>query len=276
MAIKNILVAFNGTDSSEAALRTAILMHRKYGCHVTGLLVHAGQRERLSTHSLVPESVRQTISQAVANLEQEVEKRFREIVGDSIDGENLHWISLFGNSDATVANYARLYDLTLVGRYDAIHGNESMELHPEQIALKSGRPVLVIPRGHAPEHIKETAVIAWDGHRSATRAVTDAMQLLESKQKVDVVSIEDGSGRAPLDGIDVAIALERHGINVERIRREAKSRKKGAEILTYCNKVDAGMLVMGACEHSVFRERLMGGTTQYVLSHANLPVLISH
>lgn len=109
MAIKNILVAFNGSESSEAAVRTAILMHKKHGCHVTGLLVHAGQREKLSTHSWVPENVRATIAAKVHEIEQEFEAKFRAIVHDEIAPDLLHWISLFGNADATVAKYARMY-----------------------------------------------------------------------------------------------------------------------------------------------------------------------
>lgn len=276
MAIKNILVAFNGTESSEAAAHMAVLMYRKYGCHVTGLMVHAGQREKLSQHSWVPENVRQTIAGGVGEIEQGAEAQFRRIVEQAVPDDHLHWISLFGNSDATVAKYARMYDLTLVGRYDAVDGQSHLELHPEGIALKSGRPVLVVPRGHRPERIHETAVVAWDGQRAATRAVTDAMQILETKQRVDVLSIEDGSVRAPLAGIDVAMALSRHGIEVERIRKPQKTGETGPDILAYCEEVDAGLLVMGACEHSAFRERLFGGTTQFILTHARLPVLISH
>jgi nucleotide-binding universal stress UspA family protein len=276
MAIKNILVAYNGSESSEAAVGTAMLMHAKHGCHVTGILVHAGQREKLTTHSWVPENVRSLIAEKVHALEEQHEAGFRALVGDKIPEDQLHWITLFGNSDATVAKYACMYDLTLVGRYDAVEGHADLELHPEEIALKSGRPVFVIPRGHAPAVITEKAVVAWNGQRAVTRAVTDAMQILETKQKVDVVSIEDGSVRPPLDGIGIATALTRHGVAVDRVRLNHEGGKIGAEILSYCDKVGAGMLVMGAYEHSVFRERLMGGTTQYVLRHANLPVLMSH
>ncbi|WP_323766950.1 universal stress protein [Marinovum sp.] len=276
MTIKNILVAFNGTPGSVAALRTAILMHGKHGCHVTGLLVHAGQRETLSANAWVPSNVREAIAAKVREVERQKEAQFRELAGDAVPGDQLHWITLFGQSDATVARYARMYDLTLVGQYDAIQGHEHLELHPDQIAVKSGRPVFVIPRDHAPERIREIAVIAWDGRRTATRAVMDAMHLLESKQQVHVLSIDDGSLRPPLEGIDVETALGRHGVQVERVIRPAKRGQAAADILAYCQEVGAGMLVMGAYEHSVFRERLIGGTTQQVLDKAPLPILMSH
>lgn len=276
MTIKNILVAFNGTPSSIAALSTAMLMHGKHGCHVTGLLVHAGQREMLSANAWVPSNVREAIATSVREVERQKEAQFRELAGNALPADKIHWITLFGQSDATVARYARMYDLTLVGQYDPIDGREDLELHPDHIALKSGRPVFVIPRDHAPDYIREIAVIAWDGRRTATRAVMDAMQLLESKQKVHVLSIDDGSLRPPLDGIDLETALGRHGVQVERVLRPARRGQTAADILGYCKEVGAGMLVMGAYEHSVFRERLIGGTTQHVLANAPLPILMSH
>lgn len=276
MAIMNILVAYNGSESSEAALHTGILMHQKYGCHLTGLLAHAGQHEKLSRHSWVPESVRQTIADQISKNEKDTEAKFHALAEKEVAGDKLHWISLYGNSDATAAKYARMYDLTLVGRYDAVEGPAHLELHPEDIALRSGRPVLVIPRGHRPERIHETAVVAWDGQRAAARAVTDAMQILETKQRVDVLSIDGGSVRNPLKGIDVATSLARHGIEVERVRKSPGGGKTGAEILAYCEEAGAGLLVMGTYEHSVFRERLLGGITNYILRNATLPVFLSH
>ncbi|SCZ62164.1 Universal stress protein family protein [Epibacterium ulvae] len=276
MAIKNILVAFNGTQSSEAAVSAAVLMHKKYNCHVTGILVHSGQREQLSANSWVPENVRETITAKVKEMEETVHDQFIAFAGNDIAADQVHWISLFGNADATVASYARMYDLTVVGRYDAIHGQEHLELHPEAIALKSGRPVLVVPRGHHPGQIRETAVVAWDGRRAAARAVMDAMQLLETKQKVSVVSVSDGTLRDALEGIDIKTALTRHGIDVARVKKPQSKQKTAQDILQHCEDVSAGLLVMGAYEHSPFRERIFGCNTHYILKNAQLPVLIAH
>ena len=40
MAIKNILVAYNGTESSDCAVRLGLLMANKYDAHLTGVLTH--------------------------------------------------------------------------------------------------------------------------------------------------------------------------------------------------------------------------------------------
>ncbi|MEM8872594.1 MAG: universal stress protein, partial [Pseudomonadota bacterium] len=193
-----------------------------------------------------------------------------------VPAEKLHWITLYGEPDSTVAQYACMYDLTLVGKYDAVSGRDNADVHPEQIAMQSGRPVLMVPARPAEGSLHRRAVLAWDGQRAATRALNDAMQLLEADQPVDVISIGDRHVRPPLKGVDVVKALARHDVAATRIRKSEVTDSVGADLLSYCKEVDAGLLVMGAFERSVFREELFGGTTKHVLMHADLPVLISH
>ena len=47
-------------------------------------------------------------------------------------------------------------------------------------------------------------------------------------------------------------------------------------LVEHCRNVDAGLLVMGAYEHSPLREGLFGGVTQDISLGAEIPVLMSH
>lgn len=273
MSIKNLLVAFNASGTAEAALRAAIAMQRKYDAHITGLLAHQGTRELFGNKPWVSDDVRRIIARSVQEDEAKVEARFRALTADA-PPDKVHWISLSGEPDSTVAQYACLYDLTLAGRHMA-DDTVDASLHPERIALKSGRPVLVLPSDFDETALTRRAVLAWDGRRAAARALSDAMLILETRHSVDVLSIGDDV-RAPLKGADVATALARHGVAVNRVRRKQTARNHGADILAYCREVDAGLLVMGAFEHSVFREELFGGTTRHVLENLHIPLLISH
>ncbi|MCP4315031.1 MAG: universal stress protein [Hyphomicrobiales bacterium] len=276
MAIRNILVAYNGSQSSDAAVHSAVLAHEKHDAHVTGLLAHASAKSRLSHYAWVPDAVKDTLDELEATAHAGIHDKFLAAVGGRIPADKLHWIETDGDSDATVADYARMYDLTVVGRRDALQGSERLELHPDRIALKSGRPVFVVPRDHKPEKIHEHAVLAWDGHRAATRALNDAMQILETKQKVTVLSVDNGERGKELKGIDVRMSLARHGIVVEVVIVPLGNKPVGETLLDFCVEQGAGMLVMGAYEHSLFREELFGGVTRYVLENAKLPLLISH
>ena len=162
MAIKNILVAFNGSDASENALIVAAQMQKKYAAHVTGLLAHEGQRDKFANRPWVPENGREIIETAVHFEETRLQSRFREVLGTA-PKDKVHWITLAATPDRTVAQYACMYDITIVGRHVA---NEPAEtsLHPERIAMKAGRPVLVVPPFDLdPSSIDKPTVLAWGG-----------------------------------------------------------------------------------------------------------------
>ncbi|MDT0683559.1 universal stress protein [Roseicyclus sp. F158] len=276
MSVRNILVAFNATESSDAALGAALQMQEKYGAHLTGLYAHTGRIERLRHQDWVPENMRHLLGNLASEDEGQVEAAFRKTVGARVPGERLHWISQEGRSDTTVADYGRLFDITVVGRYDTVLANREIELHPDRIALRSGRPVLVVPRGWAPERIHEHAVVAWDGSRASARAVADAMQILETKTRVTVLRVASRNLTPALPGIDVEMALARHGVPVDSVTADAGRQSVGEVILQQCMNLSAGLLVMGAFERSVFREELLGGTTRHVLQNAKLPILLAH
>ncbi len=276
MSYKNILVAFNDTESSASALRCAMLMHERWGCHVTGVHAYCNQFEKLREQEWVPESMRRLIATQVEDGEGRLRDSFLAAVAERIPPEMCHWISQQGQPDAMIADYARMFDMTVVGRHDTLHSGE-LALHPDRIALKSGRGVLVVPRTWHAEHIPEHAVIAWDGHRAVTRALSEAMPMLSTKALVTVVRVRSGALGQPLQGITVETALTRHGIVVDsRTVAPRDGQDVGQEILAQCSELGAGLLVMGAYEHSVFREELLGGTTNTILRNTEIPVLLAH
>ena len=67
-----------------------------------------------------------------------------------------------------------------------------------------------------------------------------------------------------------------HGIEAELALRPAGAGGIGATILQACDDLGAGLLIMGAYEHSRFSEDLLGGTTKDILARAPLPVLMAH
>lgn len=69
--------------------------------------------------------------------------------------------------------------------------------------------------------------------------------------------------------------LQRHG--VEGIHENFPDTLPVAEtILNYCTRHDPSLLVLGAYEHSKFREDFLGGVTSDVLANTTIPVLLSH
>ncbi|MEL6841440.1 MAG: universal stress protein, partial [Pseudomonadota bacterium] len=151
-----------------------------------------------------------------------------------------------------------------------------LEIHPERVTLDSGRPVISFPAGHTGALTGRHVVIAWDGGRAAARALADAMQILDQTDTIEIVSV----GRLPfaqtLPEFDVAQFFERHDLHVTLTELPRDSRSIAHTLMDHCEKVNAGLLVMGAYEHSPLREGLIGGVTQEISSRATIPVFMSH
>lgn len=271
MTFENLLVVLNNAQASENVLRMAVQLRDRFDTHITAILAHENSNDLFERRQWLPENVRGVIEDAVTDDAVRVETRFRELF-DHVRSDKVHWLPLADDANMMLAQYASLFDLMIAGRQMLQDSNK----HPERIAVKSGRPVLVVPPGNpGPLLTERPAVIAWDGMRAATRALNDALPLLGAGQTVHVVS--SGSDvRQPLEGMNVVTTLARHGIEAVRVRRDMPSRSIGPELLRYCEEVNAGFLAIGAFEQSIFREDLFGGTTKHVLSNAPMPVLISH
>jgi len=276
MAIKNLLVAYGGSESSDAALDCALFMRDKYDAHVTGLLTHNFAPVKQMIANWIPEDVRDSVQKAQARAVRNIEERFKERTASSPASDRIHWISKRGEGNETVATYARYYDLTILGRFDAVHGEEQQELHPDMIAMVSGRPVLLVPREFDMSTFNEHAVVAWDGRRASARALGDVMQILKTKSLVTVITVVDGSPEVRLPEIDVATSLRRHGVNAEQLALQSDGKSVGDRILEFLQQAQPKLLVMGAYEHSKFRQSIVGGVTNTVLKEARVPVILSH
>ena len=178
-----------------------------------------------------------------------------------------------GRADILVSEFSKYYDYTIIGRFNPVADDARLILHPDRIALKSGRPILVVPPDFSGKALCEHAIVAWDGGRSSARALADAIPILETKSLVSLVSV--GKRYDPEPGRDIVEHLRRHEIDTELVflPREVTV---GTTLIRYAEQRAPDMLVMGAYEHSKFREDFFGGATDTVLRQSKVPVLISH
>lgn len=278
MSIKNLLVAYNGLPGSEAALSGAVLMQQYFDAHVTGLFAHGNPfLSRQINRTWMPRKVQEAILEASESPTSDIRQKFYDICKD-VPEDKLHWIDSGGTVQSTVARYARLFDVTVLGMHEANvdHHMPHIEIHPDRVAFDSGRPVMTFPANYEGTVFNGRAVVAWDGGRAAARALADAIQILQTEDVVEIVSV----GRSPLadsmPGIDVGMVLDRHDVNVILTELPREKRPIADTLVDHCEKTGAGLLVMGAYEHSPLREGLIGGVTHDIALRAKLPVLMSH
>ncbi len=269
MAIMNLLVAFNGTESSEAALRYAASLARDRKAHVTAMLAHSTHDTLDTTSRWIPREARALLAEAKTGLLTEIEARLDVLRADLHLGDALSFRAVPGRVDSLLSETGRAFDMIIAGR-PMRDDDEHIRLHPDKIALLSGRPVIVVPEGYDAEARHSHTALAWDGGRAAARALSDSLRLLEAQGKVSVLTV----GQVPgMD--DLMTHLARH--DVTAIHEEWPDGHPVADrVLGYCRRHDPSLLVMGAYEHSKFREDLVGGVTASVLRETTIPVLLSH
>ncbi len=171
-----------------------------------------------------------------------------------------------------LSEFARSFDLIVTGVHSHAENEEHLSANPDLIALRSGRPVLVIPDGYSSDNLAEHALVAWDGKRSSARAIGDAMPTLEEKAKVTVLTV--GSNKAP--GTDTLLRnLGRHGIDAGFLLKPRQG-SIASTILSAADEISAKLVVMGAFEHSKFSHDVFGGVTTDVIQKSDIPVLLSH
>ncbi len=275
MAIRNILVAYSGSESSKSAVRLAKLMMQKYDAHLTGALTYAPSEISSSLRPYASKDVTKVIAEAEKERRDAIHKEFFAELGE-VEGEKIHWVESGGDVDYSLMELARTFDIVVIGQYDGTRENRNLVPHPDMIALNSGRPVMVVPKELPETVLNDKAVLAWDGGKSAARAMSDAIDILETKSEVTLVSVGVNSNEVIVQMDRVSEHLKCHGIDsdIEIVPRSHRSVAK--VLLKTVEAQKAGLLVMGAYEHSKFSEDLWGGVTNSVLAKAKVPVLMSH
>ena len=146
----------------------------------------------------------------------------------------------------------------------------------EAALLDSGRPVIVVPPGFktfSAQHV----VVAWDGSSKAARALFDALPILRIAQTVEVVQVEgekDLSGAVP--GSTLAAHLLSHKVNIVAKTIFAQNGDVAETLRQYAERSAVDLIVMGGFAHSRIRQLILGGVTNALLRHCNVPLFLSH
>lgn len=272
MTVKNILCAYSGEASRGSGLLHAIKLAHHHDAFLTGVLRHGPLliEKRIST--LVPDIALQPLRDADAAMMANVRQRFEEMVEAAGLSDRAEFVELERAEVGALADYARTFDLVVAGAGSDVANEAHVSSNPDLVALRSGRPVLVVPNGYDAPGLADHAIVAWDGKRSAARAVGDAMPYLEEKASVTLVTVggEEAPGTATL-----VRNLSRHGIDARAVRRPLQS-STAATLIETAREVGARLIVMGAFEHSKFAHDLWGGVTTDVIRDTDVPVFMSH
>lgn len=275
MKFDNLLVHLDHSPACAGRLDVAIGLAKRGQARLTGLYAVSDPH--------VPSAASRNRKAFAAKGMAEIKAMFKERVqAAELDSQ---WQKLISTNDARVnldvVRSARNFDLVIAGQYDADSSDGSIRGDlVQQIVLRSGRPVLVVPHsGHFPT-VGRRAVIAWNASREAVRAVNDALPLLKDAETVIVLTLDPaGQPRKDVKGplTDIVDHLASHGIDAtyDRLAFDRGAIDPADRLLSHLTDEAADLLVMGAFGDMDDRTQTRTGLTKPILTHMTVPVLLS-
>jgi len=180
------------------------------------------------------------------------------------------WVELDGWAEQLVDEWGERADLIVIGRPAATPSEpERRALHAA--LFDTNRPVLVVPPGHAAGFGARVA-IAWRDDARTTQAVLAALRWLGGAEIHVLTGARAWSAPPALPPI-----FAEHGITAQlHVLPVASGRGFGEALLARAHEIGADAVVLGAFAHPMLRGLILGGVTKYMLSQADLPVLMRH
>jgi len=213
------------------------------------------------------DAIRKRLSELEAEFRQAVRSRATKFVD---------WRSAMDFPTRYVLKESRCADIIVTGGHSAAFSDAYALASPRELVMQTGRPVLVVP-DRAQWLDLGTVLVAWKDAPGARRAIADAVPLLHKARTVVVAEIpEDGERSAAEARVnDVVAWLARHGI-VASARVPEIGADAAEQLDEIADELGAGLIVAGAYGHSRFRELVLGGMTEHLLTQSDVCVLLSH
>jgi nucleotide-binding universal stress UspA family protein len=278
--MKTILVPIEPHDAIQSVLETALLLARKFDGYIEGFALRPAIGNLVTmdpVSSLTVVSARENDAEIVKQARGIFETFMRDknvpALGAGTASTSQGWREATPDGDEFVGSYGRVFDITVLGAPTG--GRQGPRMMTLETALfESGRPVLLAPPTPPPT-IGEAILLAWNCSTEQAHATAAAMPLLRKSARVIVCTVEGATVPGP-SGEEIARYLRMHQVPAEAITVNPAPQKPGEAIMTKARELGCDLVIKGAYTQSRLRQMIFGGTTQYILTHATLPVLLAH
>ncbi len=276
MAIRDILAHADASRSNSSSLGVAATLAVSHDAHLTG--IHVEPLLAAPSYALYP--VGPDLVEAHQLAVQERAKSARSAFDKAVAAVNVssEWRQIEGDPAREVCTQSRCSDVVVVGQANSRDPEATPQQIVEDIILGASTPVLVVPYIGAKSGFGHKVLVAWDASRESARAIHDSAPFLRDADHVTVVTVTRGdSTRSQRPAAsEVALHLARHGLDVTARDLPGAELSTGDALLSLVADESFELLVMGAYGHARLRELVLGGTTDHILRHMTVPVLMSH
>jgi len=277
MTYATVMVSLALDQSNEARLQVAGELAERFEAAMVGV---AAARFAPPLYFTDGAEAQRLIDESEASVERRLaglEAQFRAATRNR--GGHVEWRSATDFPARFVLAQARCADIVVSGGQSSVFSDAFALASPKDLVMQAGRPLLVVPDGANWLDLR-SVLVAWKDTPEARRAVSDALPMLRKARDVTIAAIpeRDDERSVVMAGVtDVAAWLARHGVTATaRVSEAVRNEPAAAQLEKIAGDVGAGLIVAGAYGHSRFRELILGGVTQYLVTQSARSVLLSH
>jgi len=273
---RSILLQLDASSAAAARLDAAWTLALRQEAALSALYVAAPPRHPLQLALAEGPAALSVAADGAAGPEL-ARRRFHDV--STRGGPAMHWLEPARIDPVDAFCHEALYaDLLVLGPAEPAAAPEAVapDDFVETALLRSGRPALVLPAGHAGAPFGGGALVGWNATPAAAHAVSAALPWLKAARQVHVLQASDAGAPAQPEGLDIVRYLGFHGIVARLHRQRATPREAGDVLLSAACDLGADLLVMGCDSRGRAREAVLGGATRTVLRTLTLPVLMAH
>lgn len=275
MAYRHIFVHLDSSPHCEKRMVMALILARRFNGHVTAVF---SQVDGVVPYYGLPEGTPKTTAATGAWVVDKFAQRARdaEVHFDA-------FVASLGGGNRVIketTEAARHCDLAILGQHDPEgSAGETPEDLVEHVLLDCGRPVLVMPYAGIFYEIGRRVLMGWNGTREATRALNDAMPLIEQCEVLHLLSVSPPRDlTTPMEETHARLLhhLKVHGVDAEAHREPKTDQSVANMLISRVTDYGCDLLVLGGYGHYGFPMILRGGVTRGLLQQITVPTLLSH
>lgn len=265
MAITDILIYLDESTPCESRIDAALTLAKVHGARVTGLFVHSFGFYQ--PHYLRTGKAAESIEAMLESRADAVGVKARcRIVESGVVGVGVRELLI---------REAHLSDLLVIGQEP--HRTPRSAALVEHLVAGCGRPVLTIPSAGIFSSIGNRVLIAWRDGREATRAMHDALPVLNRAELVTLVAVASAEEPETSSWGPLLEHLGQHGIAPQTAILPHSTATPADNLLNYACDGGYDLLVMGACSPAGTRSgKQLGAVAGQILREMTLPVFMSH
>jgi nucleotide-binding universal stress UspA family protein len=277
MTIATVMVCLALDQSNQARMEVAGQLAERFGAGLVGI---AAAQFAPPLYFTDGEQAQSAIEQGEATIRKrlkKLEEQFRQAAKSR--AAFVDWRGALELPARFVLKESRCADIVVTGGNSPAFSDAFTLASPKDLVMQAGRPLLVVPDQCDWLDLR-SVLVAWKDTAEARRAIADALPLLRLAKDVTVAEvIEEGDGRTAVQSQigDVVAWLARHAITAtERVGDRKREGGAATALDEIAGDVGASLIVAGAYGHSRFRELILGGVTQHLVTQSARCVLLSH